>query len=827
MNRSIVSIILAGASAICGLAILTTGRTASADPQNPPQTDSTTASGTSTDTASKNTILTIPLNDEIIHKAIEKGRDFLWSRQQKDGKWPNLNLAQNIWPVGPTALACYAMVESGVSPQDARLEKALDWLATQKTSKTYELSVRTSIWSQVNRNTQNKYGKALREDTDALLIREGGGYSYDVMDFNSTVDNSNSHFALLGVWAGALGGQEVPNVYWRGAMYYWQARQKRDGGWNYDNTDKATTGSMTAGGITSLLICMDKLCAGAEGTYDRIKTMKPINSGLAWLEKSLPAMMNEKCDYYFLYCLERVGAASGYKHFGSMDWFKAGAAQLIAAQNPDGSWTANDPKRGNDEIATAFAILFLSRGINPIVFSKLQYGDDWNNRPRDIAILTRWISQNYERNINWQIVNVKLPLNEWCDSPILFISGSKAPKFTDEETAKLRQFIERGGVIFSCTSYDGTGFRNGIRETYEKLFPEYRLMRCPVNHEIFSMREKGTTLPIDFSIVTNGVRPLALHTDTDLSKSWQFGLVSDEKERYAFEAAGNLFLYVTDKGLLKQHQMVSWPAEPPPADRPTVRMVRLKYNGNWDPEPLAMQRFSRLMTAKYNVGVQMADPVDIESINKANAKIAMLTGTQAITLSPEQMAAIKKFVWAGGTLFVDAAGGSPDFGQAMKKTLADIFGGESMILLPLESRLYRLPGMNMEKAVYRRRSSLKLGLHSEPRLQTILIDGRPAVIFSQEDVTSGLVGYPSFTCDGYSPESAFDIMRNIVFFCGGLPLPQKPAYNNGSTSVPATVPASTPASDPATTSSPANPAPGSTPTANPASNIAPTNPAGK
>ena len=43
-----------------------------------------------------------------------------------------------------------------------------------------------------------------------------------------------------------------------------------------------------------------------------------------------------------------------------------------------------------------------------------------------------------------------------------------------------------------------------------------------------------------------------------------------------------------------------------------------------------------------------------------------------------------------------------------------------------------------------------------------LVDGRPGVLFSREDITGALVGCASATCDGYEPDSAFRIMRNIV-----------------------------------------------------------------
>jgi hypothetical protein len=58
----------------------------------------------------------------------------------------------------------------------------------------------------------------------------------------------------------------------------------------------------------------------------------------------------------------------------------------------------------------------------------------------------------------------------------------------------------------------------------------------------------------------------------------------------------------------------------------------------------------------------------------------------------------------------------------------------------------------------------------------VLLDGRPAVYFSREDITCALVGYPSYTVYGYEPDTAFALMRNIVFQAwGGDFEPAKPA----------------------------------------------------
>jgi hypothetical protein len=41
-------------------------------------------------------------------------------------------------------------------------------------------------------------------------------------------------------------------------------------------------------------------------------------------------------------------------------------------------------------------------------------------------------------------------------------------------------------------------------------------------------------------------------------------------------------------------------------------------------------------------------------------------------------------------------------------------------------------------------------------------NGRIAVIFSRQDVTAGLIGALTKTIDGYAPDTAYNIMRNIV-----------------------------------------------------------------
>ena len=53
------------------------------------------------------------------------------------------------------------------------------------------------------------------------------------------------------------------------------------------------------------------------------------------------------------------------------------------------------------------------------------------------------------------------------------------------------------------------------------------------------------------------------------------------------------------------------------------------------------------------------------------------------------------------------------------------------------------------------------------RVRAIDVKGRPAVFYSREDLSGGLVGQPTDGILGYSPDTAAAIMRNIVLTANG------------------------------------------------------------
>ena len=117
-----------------------------------------------------------------VNAAIEKGVKFLYDTQQ-NGNWEvaqQRNAAGEGHSVtggqwgGLTAMATYALLAAGESPQDERIMKALDFLLTRESDivGTYAVSLRAQVWLFIpaKHPYRSRIVKATRRDRDHLLM---------------------------------------------------------------------------------------------------------------------------------------------------------------------------------------------------------------------------------------------------------------------------------------------------------------------------------------------------------------------------------------------------------------------------------------------------------------------------------------------------------------------------------------------------------------------------------------------------------------------------------------------------------------------------------
>ncbi len=263
-----------------------------------------------------------------------------------------------------------------------------------------------------------------------------------------------------------------------------------------------------------------------------------------------------------------------------------------------------------------------------------------------------------ERDLNWQVVNLTVDAAELHDAPILYIAGNQPLSFTQSEEAKLRQFVEQGGMILGNADCSSKAFADSFKKLGQKLFNKYEFRALPADHLIYAgeMTKPGKKPPVPLEGLSNGCRELMiLIASADPARYWQTR--SDVGHEDLHQVLANIYLYAVEKANAR-YKGDSYIVVPDARviAKETIKVARLQCGDNWDPEPGGWQRLAAVL---HNLN---STDLAIEAIPLGQGKldgfaIAHWTGTTRIALSDAQRAELKKFVSAGGTLIVDAAGG--------------------------------------------------------------------------------------------------------------------------------------------------------------------------
>lgn len=211
-------------------------------------------------------------------------------------------------------------------------------------------------------------------------------------------DNSNTQYALLGLYAAQLCGIDTPAVLWTTAANHWLRvivtsgesgspllvthtdleKQQKGGktratgtkipcvGWCY-KSDDSPTGSMTCAGISGLSLCSSALRTLKKSPLKLQREIdEALRGGLLWLQRNISVRYNpgpegawSNWHFYYLYGLERACELNQIALLGDTDWYFDGAMELLLRQTKEGTW--DSPEN------TCFGLLFLKKTALPAI----------------------------------------------------------------------------------------------------------------------------------------------------------------------------------------------------------------------------------------------------------------------------------------------------------------------------------------------------------------------------------------------------------------------------------------------------------------------------
>ena len=718
-----------------------------------------------------------------VNRAIGKAREFLINQQKPDGSWGR--------HAGESALVFMTLAYMGEHPNRKVMGKAMDYLMKCDADKDfgdrqgYGVPIRVMGFSYIHNKLLGEKRKLVRKymQADLLRIRVGqaanGGWRYklNAKDWDFSV----SQWPLLAMREANLVGIEFPTDVLLKARDLYYSKQNTDGGWHYQSG--ASYGSMTAAGLASVYIIADVLepgsgcpCRSGRSAPTASEADRRIDKALEWLGKNFTATTNpNKGDQhlYWLYCVERVGIAAGYKYFGRHNWFREGAEVLVSRQGGNGSW--------GDLPNTCFATLFLFKGRAPVLFQKLEFEGAWNKHRRDLANLTHYIERIKEQMFQWQIVSLRLPVKELHDAPILYITAESVPKWGDAEKKKLREFTDTGGTIFVEASCGNAAVRRWFPQFAKEVWPEWTLSPLQADHavwrSVYPMTQKPTAMGVE-----DGVRTSVFFVPDDVSCSWQIKAYALRK--YLFDWGINLYTYAMDGAPLrwklagrevKSSDRYAGPIQA--GGRKTLKVARVRHGGDWS-AGANYGGFKRLMAhlnAKAGLTVEVTEPTappftegGVAATDLAGYDVAYLAGTKALVLSAEEREALKSFAAAGGMLWLEAVTGSVDFDRSVKQFAQDM--GWELKMLPathglMTGRMGAATGYNLATGVEFRRA-LRVSRLGRPNAEFLGLfeGGRLVGVYSPLDVLFSMNPYEAWSCKGYQPADAQAVATNVALY---------------------------------------------------------------
>ena len=742
---------------------------------------------------------------EQVRNAMDRGRAYLKSQQNKvRGNW----VAENLQPGGVTALCTLALLNSGDSPEEEHVQRALAHLRKLETKTTYAISLQTMVFCAADPRKDRlliRRNARLLESMQVAMGDSKGAWGYSKTQGKG--DRSNTQFALLALSEAERVGVEVSDQTWRLARDFWLRTQRTDGSWSYFPTHSGS-GSMTCAGIASLVITSGQLsrgdaavvggqvqCCGEQQDHEAFER------ALQWMGRNFSVHVNPSRDapvrrawlLYYLYGVERVGRMTGRRFIGRHDWYREGAEMLVSQQDTlRGLWKGKGHAESSPNVATAFALLFLSKGSRPVLIAKLKRlpADDWNHHRSDIANLTRYVEQRWGQLLTWQVIDSQAATPEdLLQAPVLFITGRSGWELTDEEQKNLRTYVDRGGFIFAETCCQGDGFDRQFRRLMKDLFPESPLRLLPPDHPVWFAEEKVDPkyMPELYGIDAC-CRTSVVYCPEDLSCYWELGRSRrDQMEQVPpavqakitarYNVGANVLTYATGRELkskLDGPQSMASPDSEGSSERGVLSVPTLRHSGGSDDAPAALANLLDVLRRQLKMRVSSQRRLlAITDQRLLDYPIVFMHGRRQFRLTAGQREALTTFLERGGVIFADAICASPEFTASFRREMKTVFPDARLERIPTDHPMFSRQYHGFDVTTVTRRDPqiraaddpLKARLVKvPPLLEGIQLDDRYAVIFSPYDISCALENTPSLECKGYVTKDAARIGVNVILY---------------------------------------------------------------
>ena len=559
---------------------------------------------------------------------------------------------------------------------------------------------------------------------------------------------------------------------------------------------------MTCAAISSLVIIDEHLpqtvpvlngriqCCGGE---DRLEDVEGASKWLAsnFTVRDNPPRGNPMGTerLYYLYGMERAARLTGQRFFGTHDWYREGASSLVDTQGTNGSWTGSS-SHGESmfDVSTSYVLLFLSKGMRPIVIGKYKHSDDndWDLHRKGVHYLTRQLEKDWQATLNWQSIEGSVATaDDLLECPVLFISGRDELRLNENQKKALREYVEYGGFIFAeACQGDGCGdsvpFDRSFRALMDELFPSSKLQLLSENHPVFSSQYTLTANP-DRPLygLQSSCRTSIIYCPKNLSGFWKHNRPASlqtlangpqNEIKYCVQLGANVVAYATGREvkdkLDRPQTMVDTDMGLGPR---SVLIPKLYHGGGDDDAPNAWQNIVR--RAQFDLGERIR--IERRMIHATEEELrefpaVFMHGRSAFVWNNDERMVLREYLTnRGGMLFADSICSSSGFVEAFRNEIKQVIPDSALQVIPATDPIWSTEngGYDLRQVGMHRPAATGGGAEfyrSPPQLEGIQVHGRWVVIFSPHDLSCAMENASPMQCPGYDKDDAARIGVNVI-----------------------------------------------------------------
>ena len=199
--------------------------------------------------------------------------------------------------------------------------------------------------------------------------------------------------------------------------------------------------------------------------------------------------------------------------------------------------------------------------------------------------------------------------------------------------------------------------------------------------------------------------------------------------------------------------------------RGALRIAKLKHGGDWNIAPQAIPNLmDALRKPPFSLDVVLSQKnLFPRDPNLIYYPLIYIHGRGSLSFSREDLEPLRQHLEpGGGTLFADAACGSPMFDATFRRFVAELMPDSRLEPIPRNDELYtNRVAFDLAQVQYTKAAG---GAKDFPQLEGVKVNGHWVIIYSKFDIGCALERHTGIDCKGYTYESALKIAGNIVIY---------------------------------------------------------------